>query len=144
VVNASVSGETTSGGKARLGRALSQHQPELVILELGANDGLRGLPVGAARANLGEMLDAIAAAGARTLLVGIQMPPNYGPQYARSFNAMYGELARERKLPLVPFLLDKVALDSSYMQPDGLHPNDKGQPILLENVWPHLQPLLRR
>lgn len=144
VVNASVSGETTSGGKARLGRALSQHQPELVILELGANDGLRGLPVAAARTNLGEMLDAIAAAGARTLLVGIQMPPNYGPQYARSFNAMYGELARERKLPLVPFLLDKVALDSSYMQPDGLHPNDKGQPILLENVWPHLQPLLRR
>lgn len=144
VVNASVSGETTSGGRNRLARALEQHRPELVILELGANDGLRGLPVAAARGNLSAMIRDITAGKARTLLVGIQVPPNYGPLYTRSFNAMYGELAREHKLPLVPFLLDKVALETRFMQSDGLHPNEQGQPLLLETVWPHLQPLLRR
>lgn len=144
VVNASVSGETTSGGKARLSRALEQHEPELVILELGANDGLRGLPVAAARSNLSAMIRNIASHKATALLVGIQMPPNYGPQYAKGFNAMYGELARENKLPLVPFLLEKVALDERYMQSDGMHPNELGQPFLLETVWPHLKPLLRR
>jgi acyl-CoA thioesterase-1 len=144
VVNASVSGETTSGGKTRLARALAQHRPEIVILQLGANDGLRGLPVPGARSNLAAMIAAIKSSGARTLLVGIQMPPNYGMQYARSFNAMYGELAREHKLPLVPFLLDKVALDARFMQADGLHPNALGQPRVFENVWPQLQPLLRR
>jgi len=144
VVNASVSGETTSGGKTRLPRALAQHRPEIVILELGANDGLRGLPVPAARSNLAAMIAAIKSAGAHTLLLGIQMPPNYGLQYARSFNSMYGELAREHKLPLVPFLLEKIALDSRFMQADGLHPNALGQPRVFDNVWPQLQPLLRR
>ena len=143
VVNASVSGETTSGGKARLARALAQHKPRLVILELGANDGLRGLPVPAARSNLEAMIDLIEDSGARTLLVGIQMPPNYGVQYARSFSAMYGELARARKLPLVPFLLDGIALDPALMQADGMHPNEAGQPRVLENVWPQLQKMLR-
>jgi acyl-CoA thioesterase-1 len=144
VVNASVCGETTSGGKARLDRALEQHQPRLVILELGANDGLRGLPVAAARDNLAAMIDRIQAGKARVLLIGIQIPPNYGPQYTRAFAVMYPELASGKKLALVPFLLEKVALEPQLMQSDGLHPNEKGQPLLLETIWPYLQPLLQR
>lgn len=144
VVNASVSGETTSGGRARLERALSQHRPDLVILELGANDGLRGLPVAEARTNLAAMITAIQATRARILLVGILMPPNYGPQYSRGFADMFTGLASEFRLPLVPFMLEGVALESRYMQPDGLHPNADGQPLVLENVWKHLQPLLER
>ena len=144
VVNASVSGETTSGGKARLERALAQHRPQIVVLELGANDGLRGLPVKEAKSNLETMLGTIEASGARTLLVGIMIPPNYGARYAGSFSAMYGELAVSRKVPVVPFLLDGVALDPALMQADGLHPNAAGQPRLLDNVWPQLQKLLQR
>ncbi|MDR2215454.1 MAG: arylesterase [Nevskiaceae bacterium] len=144
VVNASVSGETTSGGKARLQRALDQHHPAVVILELGANDGLRGLPVAGARAGLDSMIDTIRASGATVLLVGIQIPPNYGAQYAKTFAAMYTDLAQAKRAPLVPFLLEGVALDSALMQGDGLHPNAAGQPRVLENVWPHLQPLLQR
>jgi acyl-CoA thioesterase I len=144
VVNASVSGETTAGGRSRLQRALDQHRPELVILELGANDGLRGLPVKDARANLAAMLAMVQKTGARTLLVGILIPPNYGSKYTQAFGAMYPELARDAKLPLVPFLLDGIALDSRYMQEDGLHPNAAGQPRALENIWKHLQPLLAR
>jgi acyl-CoA thioesterase I len=144
VVNASVSGETTSGGKNRLDRALKQHQPELVILELGGNDGLRGLPVRTARANLDAMLVSIQRTRAKILLLGIQIPPNYGPQYATAFAAMFRTLAAERKVPLVPFLLEGIALDSRYMQADGIHPNAAGQPRVLENVWPQLRPLLER
>lgn len=144
VVNASVSGETTSGGKARLERALAQHQPEIVVLELGANDGLRGLPVATAKGNLEAMVASIRTSGARLLLLGIEMPPNYGVQYARSFSAVYGDIAKAQQLPLVPFLLDGVALDPALMQADGLHPNAAGQPRVLENVWPSLQKLLRR
>lgn len=144
VVNASVSGETTAGGRNRLQRALDQHHPEIVVLELGANDGLRGLPVKDAQANLGAMLAAIDKAGARTLLVGILIPPNYGSRYTQAFSAMYTDLAREHKLPFVPFLLDGIALDSRYMQEDGLHPNAAGQPLALDNVWKHLKPLLAR
>jgi acyl-CoA thioesterase-1 len=145
VVNASVSGETTAGGRSRLQRALDQHRPELVILELGANDGLRGLPVKDASANLGAMITAIRQdKQARVLLVGIQIPPNYGARYAKSFADMFPGLAGEYRLPLVPFLLEGVALDSRYMQADGLHPNAEGQPLVLENVWKHLQPLLAR
>jgi acyl-CoA thioesterase I len=144
VVNASVSGETTSGGKARLERALAQHQPEIVVLELGANDGLRGLPVAGARSNLEAMIATIRAGGAKLLLIGIEMPPNYGVQYARAFSAVYGDLAKARQLPLVPFLLDGIALDPALMQADGLHPNADGQPRVLDNVWPVLQKLLRR
>ncbi len=144
VVNASVSGETTSGGRSRLQRALALHKPALVILELGANDGLRGLPVKDAEANLAAMITAIRAAKSRLLLLGIVMPPNYGPQYATGFAAMYQRLATQHKTPLVPFLLDGIALDSTLMQPDGLHPNALGQPRVLENVWPALKPLLER
>jgi acyl-CoA thioesterase-1 len=144
VVNASVSGETTAGGKARLTRALDAHQPALVILELGANDGLRGLPVRDARANLATMIADIQKRNARVLLAGIMMPPNYGARYASDFAAMYADLARTARVPLIPFLLDGVALDQRYMQADGLHPNAAGQPRVLENVWQHLRPLLER
>jgi acyl-CoA thioesterase-1 len=142
VVNASVSGETTSGGKSRLARALTQHKPTLVILELGANDGLRGLPVKDARSNLDAMIRTIQRSGAKILLLGILIPPNYGPQYTESFAAMYKTLAASRKVAVLPFLLDGVALDARYMQADGMHPNADGQPRVLENVWRALQPLL--
>jgi acyl-CoA thioesterase-1 len=144
VVNASVSGETTAGGRARLARALETHQPQLVILELGANDGLRGLPVKDARANIASMIADIQKAGAKVLLAGILMPPNYGARYASDFSAMYAETAKAAGLPLIPFLLDGIALDERYMQADGLHPNAAGQPLVLENVWKHLRPLLER
>jgi acyl-CoA thioesterase-1 len=144
VVNASVSGETTAGGRARLARALDAHQPQLVILQLGANDGLRGLPVKDARGNLATMIQDIQKRQARVLLAGIVMPPNYGPRYADSFAAMYPELAREFDVALIPFLLEGVALDERFMQSDGLHPNAAGQPVVLETVWKHLKPLLER
>lgn len=142
VVNASVSGETTTGGRGRLQRTLQQHQPRVVILELGANDGLRGLPVATASANLDAMIQMVRASGAKLLLLGIQMPPNYGPAYAERFRGMYAELARRHDVPLVPFLLEGVALDATLMQADGLHPSAAGQPRLLDNVWPKLAPLL--
>ena len=142
VVNASVSGETTAGGKARLPRALAQHKPAIVILELGANDGLRGLPLNDAKANLEAMIDASRNAGARVLLLGILIPPNYGPKYTTSFADMYKGIAKERKLPLVPFMLDGVALNPNLMQQDGLHPKAEGEPRVLDNVWTYLHPLL--
>jgi acyl-CoA thioesterase I len=144
VVNASVSGETTSGGHARLRRALEQHKPEVVILQLGANDGLRGLPVKDAEANLAAMIAAVQATKAKLLLIGIMIPPNYGQQYATSFAAMYPKLAEAHKVRLVPFLLDGVALDPLVMSSDGLHPNALGQPRVLDNVWAQLKPLLER
>jgi acyl-CoA thioesterase I len=144
VVNASVSGETTSGGRGRIVRALEQHKPSLVILELGANDGLRGLPVKDIEANLATLIAAIRAAKARLLLVGILIPPNYGQQYTTSLANMYSRLAAAQKVPLVPFMLEGVALEPRFMQADGLHPNALGQPRVLENVWAVLQPLLER
>jgi acyl-CoA thioesterase-1 len=144
VVNASVSGETTAGGLARLPRALSLHQPKIVILELGGNDGLRALPVAQMRANLARMADLAAAAGAKVLLLGMRMPPNYGPDFTEQFRSSYSDLARDKKLPLVPFLLDDIALFPALMQADGVHPNEQGQPKLLDNVWPALKPLLHR
>ena len=142
VVNASVSGETTAGGLARLPRALILHRPGIVILELGGNDGLRALPVAQMRANLAGMIDLATAAGAKVLLLGIRMPPNYGPEYTEQFRLCYSDLARDKKLPLVPFLLKDIALDPALMQADGIHPNALGQPRLLDNVWPMLAPLL--
>ena len=142
MVNASVSGETTSGGKNRLARALDQHKPSVVILELGANDGLRGLPLAAARNNLSAMIKAAQASKARVLLVGVQLPPNYGAAYTTRFRDLYADLAREHRTALVPFLMDGVALDPSLMQADGLHPNAAGQPRLLDTVWKALKPLL--
>jgi acyl-CoA thioesterase-1 len=144
VVNASVSGETTAGGLARLPRALELHHPKIVILELGGNDGLRALPVAQMRENLIQMIGLATHAGAKVLLLGMRIPPNYGPQYTSQFEAVYGELARANKLPLVPFLMDRIALKPDLMQNDDIHPNLKGQPILLENVWPVLQPMLQK
>ena len=144
VVNASVSGETSAGGLARLPRALTLHQPKIVILELGANDGLRALPVAQMRANLKQMADLSLAAGANVLLLGMRMPPNYGPQFTAEFVTSYSDLAQEKKLPLVPFMLKDVALSPGLMQADGMHPNELGQPKLLDNVWPSLKPLLHR
>ncbi len=144
VVNASVSGETSAGGRARLARALEQHKPAVVVLELGANDGLRGLPVKDMRTNLEAMISASSKAGARVLLVGILIPPNYGPKYSSDFAQVYPQLAAQQKLPFVPFLLDGVALDPHLMQEDGLHPKAEGQPRVLTNVWQHLRPMLQR
>lgn len=144
VINASVSGETTAGGLARLPRALMLHQPKIVILELGGNDGLRGLPIAQMRANLARMVDLAAAAGAKVLLLGMRMPPNYGPEFTEQFRLCYSDLARDKKLPLVAFLLNDIAQFPNLMQADGMHPNEFGQPKLLDNVWPSLKPLLRR
>src|SRR6202171_1776591 len=144
VINASVSGETTVGGLARLPRALMLHQPKIVILELGGNDGLRALPIAQMRANLVRMVDMAAAAGAKVLLLGMRMPPNYGPEFTEQFRLCYSDLARDKKLPLVAFLLNDIALFPDLMQADGMHPNEFGQPKLLDNVWPSLKPLLRR
>jgi acyl-CoA thioesterase-1 len=144
VINASVSGETTAGGLARLPRALMLHHPKIVILELGGNDGLRALPIAQMCANLVRMIDLASAAGAKVLLLGIRMPPNYGPEYTEQFRSCYLGLARDKKLPLVPFLLDDVAQFPDLMQGDGIHPNELAQPKLLANVWPLLTPLLRR
>jgi len=142
VVNASASGETTGGAMTRLPRALAQHRPAVVILELGGNDGLRGLPVGDIRANFERMIGLATQAGARVLLIGMRMPPNYGPQYTREFDGLYAELARAHGLALVPFFLDGVALDEGLMQDDGIHPTAAAQPRLLAVVWPRLRPLL--
>jgi acyl-CoA thioesterase-1 len=142
VVNASVSGETTEGGLARLPRALAMHAPRIVILELGANDGLRGLPVMQAEANLEQMVSLSQTHGARVLLIGMRMPPNYGERYTNAFYAMYGQIAQRHGLALVPFLMAAVALKPELIQADGLHPNERAQPLLLSTVWPALQPLL--
>jgi acyl-CoA thioesterase I len=144
VVNASVSGETSNGGLQRLPRAIQIHQPSIVILELGANDGLRGLPVPVTKENLAKMVQLSQKAGARVVLLGIRIPPNYGPRYATEFAGMYPEIAKQFQLPLVPFLLDKVALDPALMQDDGLHPNARGEPQVLDTVWQGLEPLLKK
>jgi acyl-CoA thioesterase I len=144
VVNASVSGETTAGGLARLPRALELHHPSIVILELGGNDGLRGLPIAQMRTNLTQMTSSSTAAGAKVLLLGMRMPPNYGPEYTKQFAMVFSDLASEKKISLVPFLLTDIALSPALLQADDIHPNAQGQPILLDNVWPTLKPLLRK
>lgn len=142
VVNASVSGETTQGGLSRLSRALQAHKPAIVIVELGGNDGLRGLPLTASRDNLSKIIEQSRAANARVLLLGMMIPPNYGPRYADEFRDMFAGLAKKYSVAFVPFFLDKVALDPGLMQEDGIHPNAAAQPRLLENLWPALKPLL--
>ena len=144
VVNASVSGETTAGGLARLPRALQVQHPKLLVIELGGNDGLRALPVTQMRANLAQMIDLAMAAGAKVLLLGMRMPPNYGPEFTTAFHAVYVSLAKEKKAALVDFLLDGTALDPKLIQADDIHPNAAAQPILLNNVWPALKPLLQK
>lgn len=144
VVNASISGDTTGGALNRLPRALDLHRPAIVILELGGNDGLRGLPLKQVRANFEAMLERIQARGAQAILLGMRMPTNYGAEYADGFHALYGELARRYQAQHLDFFLDKVALDPALMQEDGIHPTAQAQPILLDNVWPVLQPLLKK
>jgi acyl-CoA thioesterase-1 len=143
VVNASISGETTAGGVSRLPRALAQHKPAVVILELGANDGLRGLPVAQMKTNLAAMIGMSRKAGASVLLVGMRVPPNYGPEYTRDFEAAFAALARARKVALAPFLLEGMADDLRLFQPDRIHPNEEAQARLLDNVWRALRPLLK-
>ncbi len=142
VVNASISGETTSGGVSRLHELLRQHDPDIVLIELGGNDGLRGLPPQQMRHNLATMIEAGQKADAKVLLVGIEIPPNYGQAYTQAFKAIYRDLAEQYKVPLVPFLLDGVALEEDLMQDDGIHPTAEAQPRMLENVWPQLEALL--
>ncbi|HET6804655.1 MAG TPA: arylesterase [Frateuria sp.] len=143
VVNASISGETTLSGRHHLPRLLASYRPAVLVLELGANDGLRGLPLDALEDNLGAMIDMAREAHARVLLLGIELPVNYGPRYRDGLRAVYADLARRRHTALVPFLLENVALDPSLMQDDGLHPTAAGEPVVLETVWAQLAPLLR-
>ena len=146
VVNASISGDTTSGGLARLPALLRQHQPTLVVLELGGNDALRGLPLDTSRANLTEMARMAKAANARVLILGMQIPPNYGRSYGERFAAMFGEVARSQGAALVPFMLKGVAdgpQAEQMFQPDRIHPVAGAHPIILGNVWPVLEPLLK-
>jgi acyl-CoA thioesterase-1 len=142
VVNASISGDTTSGGRSRLPALLAQHRPAIVIVELGANDGLRGLPLATMRANLVAMIRASQQAGARVLLVGVRVPPNYGREYAERFFETFAEVAKETRVALAPFLLGGFAESLDFFQPDRIHPNVAAQPRMLDNVWPHLKPLL--
>ena len=144
VSNVSVSGETTSGGAARVDAALKSYRPEVIIVELGANDGLRGLPPAEMRVNLAKILAASRRAKARALLVGMRMPPNYGAAYTREFADVYAALAHEYKSALVPFLLEGMEQRREWFQSDDLHPSAAAQPMLLDNVWRALRPLLKR
>jgi acyl-CoA thioesterase-1 len=143
VVNASISGETTAGGLARLPKLLAEHRPSLVLIELGSNDGLRGLPIDQVRSNLQQIIDACHAAGAAIVLVGVEVPVNYGPQYRNGLREIYRDAAQKFNAPLVPFLLDGVVQDAKLMQEDGLHPRAAAEPKVLQNVWPALEQRLR-
>lgn len=143
VINASVSGDTTINALARLEHALGEHDPAIVIVEIGGNDGLRAQPVAVVRQNLRGILQNIREHGAKIVLAGIRLPPNYGPSYVGEFERMYPDLAEEFQAALVPFFMRGVATDADLMQPDGVHPNARAQPILLDNVWPVLEPLLQ-
>jgi acyl-CoA thioesterase-1 len=143
VINTSISGETSSGGLNRLPKALDNYQPGIVLIELGANDGLRGLPLKLIRENLSKMITITQQHKARALLLGMKLPPNYGPQYTHEFAQLFAELAQQHKTGLVPFLLAGVATQRRLMQSDGLHPTAAAQGQLLDTVWPHLLPLLK-
>lgn len=142
VVNASISGETTVGGKTRLPDLLKRHRPAIVVVELGANDALRGLPLKTTETNLRGIVTSATDAKARVLLVGMRIPPNYGQDYAERFHGLYGKLAEEYRLRLVPFFLDKVIEKPEWFQQDRIHPTAEAQRTLLDNVWPQLKPLL--
>lgn len=142
IINASISGETTSGGASRIDSLIERHDPALVIVELGGNDALRGLDLTATRRNLDRIVAAAQGAGARVLLLGMQVPPNYGRAYTDAFEAVFSELATARELSFVPFFLDPIADKPSYFQADRIHPNAAAQPLMLDAVWPALQPLL--
>ncbi|WP_409524557.1 arylesterase [Nitrincola sp. MINF-07-Sa-05] len=143
VINASSSGETTSGGLNRLPALLERHQPDWVLVELGGNDGLRGLPLPVISNNLSQLVELPLDAGAQVLLIGIRLPPNYGARYGDSFFELYADIADQYKVERVPFMLEGVALDWDLMQDDGIHPNAQAQPMILDTIWQHLEPLLR-
>ncbi|NNF17189.1 MAG: arylesterase [Gammaproteobacteria bacterium] len=136
VLNASVTGDTTAGGLTRLKKALVRHQPALVVLELGGNDGLRGTPLSVVEKNLSAMIEHSSAAGAGVALLGMRIPVNYGPRYARQFHDLYRKLAAQYDVPLTEFFMEGVALNPALMQADGIHPNAQAQPVLLANAWP--------
>ena len=144
VANASLSGETTAGGATRIAGALKAHQPDIVVIELGANDGLRGQNLDVMRRNLEAMIDASRNAKAQVLLVGMRLPPNYGTAYTEKFRQTFADLARTRKLAYVPFLFDGFAEESRYFQPDRVHPTSEAQALMLDTVWKGLKPLLKR
>jgi acyl-CoA thioesterase-1 len=143
VANASISGDTSAGGRARIDAALARHRPTVVIVALGANDGLRGLPVAQMNANLAAIIERAQKSGARVLLIGMQMPPNYGPEYTAGVQKAVADLARRYKVALVPFMLEGFAEKREFFLPDRLHPNEQAQPLILEQVWPKLKPLLK-
>ena len=143
VVNASISGETTAGGLTRLPALLQQHKPAVLIIELGGNDGLRGLSLAATQSNLREMIKSADRIGARVLLLGMRVPPNYGPDYSKRFAAMYQGMARERNVKLVPFLFAGLEDTERFFQQDRIHPNQRAQTVMLDNVWPSLRSLLK-
>lgn len=142
VLNASISGDTTRGGWERLPKALEQHQPAILILELGANDGLRGFPIPEIRTNLEQIVNLARVSGAKVLLLGMRLPPNYGRRYAERFAELFPQFALDKGIPIVPFFLEGVSERPDLMQEDRLHPNESAQPLLLENIWPRLRPLL--
>ncbi len=142
VINASISGETTSGGLQRFTDLLGQREPDIVLIELGGNDGLRGLSPNQMQANLASMIEQSQDAGAQVLLLGIDIPPNYGQAYRDAFTGVFHSLAEEYDVSLVPFLLEDIALNEALMQSDGIHPTADAQPIILDNVWPELEPLI--
>ncbi len=144
VVNASITGDTTGGGLRRLPRSLKVHQPSLVIIELGGNDGLRALPIPMIRKNLAKMIKLSRAHNAEVILSGMKIPPNYGETYTKAFSNIYPELAKAHDVALIDFFMDGVALNPDFMQSDGIHPNDEAQPRLLDNVWQVLLPLLQK
>jgi len=142
VANSSISGDTTSGGRARLPAVLNRLKPAVVVVELGANDALRGVPLASTEANLRTIVEQSQAAHAKVLLIGMYVPPNYGPDYSQKFHGVYEELSKEKKVPLVPFLLAGIENKPAMFQADQIHPTVQAQPLLLDNVWPNLKPLL--
>lgn len=144
IVNASISGETTSGGLSRLPGLLKKYQPRIVIIELGANDALRGLSLTATRNNMRAMIDSVRKNQSKVLLIGMQIPPNYGIAYTQQFASLYPKLAKQSKSALVPFMLEGIVENPDYFQADRIHPTAEAQPQILENIWPHLKPLLQK
>lgn len=142
VINASISGETSAGGASRIASLLHQHKPKILILALGANDGLRGLPIAQLKSNLETIIQAAQESKAKVLLIGMRMPPNFGPAYTQQFSEVYAELARRYRTAFVPFLLEGFADQPAYFLADGIHPNAAAQPLILERVWTALEPLL--
>jgi len=143
IINESISGDTSAGGLARLEPILTKYQPKVILLELGANDGLRGLPLSQLKDNLGQIIHQVQITGAKVLLLGMRIPPNYGRRFVDGFYRVYPQLAQELNVPYVPFIMEDIALVKDLMQPDGLHPNAKAQPLIADKVWRHLHLLIQ-